>query len=161
MGADFIGFILVGPKQIRMTEKQLRPAYEQARAVYEFAVKCQEPGFDPEAEIKKDKRLKHLPEWVTDDYAEELQDLAAEFDAEHPMLAPVKAVKTAIDVWNSGARDSQSRLLSFDHLLTKLKHGFKILVAGDMSWGDEPDGYGYQTMRKADKLGVLPFLKIG
>ena len=36
----------------------------------------------------------------------------------------------------------------------------KIVVAGDMSWGDEPEGYGYQFLKKIFVTGVDKILKI-
>lgn len=57
-------------------------------------------------------------------------------------------VKEFIEFWNDGgARDSNSRLYK-----TK-----KIVIAGDMSWGDSPEGYGYQMFEKMYKNNLEDF----
>jgi hypothetical protein len=44
--------------------------------------------------------------------------------------------------------------------------GFRILgrlfvsiFAGDMSWGDEPEGYGYSTLKDLDKINLLGYIE--
>lgn len=52
-------------------------------------------------------------------------------------------VKEFVKFWNfPGARDTNARTFG------KGKSKRQIVVSGDMSWGDEPDGYGYQLFRR-------------
>jgi hypothetical protein len=37
---------------------------------------------------------------------------------------------------------------------------YAVLVAGGMSWGDEPDGAGYQGLKMLDCIGAFPILEV-
>ena len=74
-------------------------------------------------------------------FARTLEDLARE-------------VRQFAEFWNEGsARDLSSRP-DPDHPQRK------VVVAGDMSWGDEPDGCGYQNLKWAFGLGIAGHLGI-
>ena len=65
-----------------------------------------------------------------------------------------KEVREFVDFWNDGcARDLACR--------PDPEHpGRKVVVAGELSWGDEPDGFGYQTLKRAFGLGIAQALGV-
>ncbi|MEK6883205.1 MAG: hypothetical protein AABY22_26500, partial [Nanoarchaeota archaeon] len=63
-------------------------------------------------------------------------------------LDAAQVVDDLLAVWEGNYRDVTSRLDPDDEEQ-------KIVVAGEMSWGDEPQGGGYQALKYADQTGVL------
>lgn len=55
-----------------------------------------------------------------------------------------------IQIWNG---ESHARDL-FVRRITVGNESREVLFAGDMSWGDEPEGIGYQTLMGAAALGI-------
>jgi len=49
--------------------------------------------------------------------------------------------------WKKGSRDSVTRSSPYND-------GHQIIFAGELSWGDEPEGYGYQMLKKFIDLGI-------
>lgn len=66
-----------------------------------------------------------------------------------------KVVEDLFDLWNGqeAARDWAERSVPYDVLK-------KVVVAGDMSWGDEPEGWGFETLKQTDALGIHPIVGI-
>lgn len=56
-------------------------------------------------------------------------------------------------LWSNGSRDCQSRLDPINKRHT-------IMFCGDMTWGEPPEGMGYETLKWAHKTGLLEILKI-
>ena len=72
-------------------------------------------------------------------------------------LKPAEVLNCFLDVWNNTPfRDTTSRLFRPGNR----GKWYKIVVAGDMSWGDDPDGAGYQTINEARLLGLFPLLGV-
>jgi hypothetical protein len=65
-----------------------------------------------------------------------------------------KAVQEFVAGWNDG----HFRDLAFR--IDPEKPGRKVVVAGELSWGDEPDGRGYQMLKKAFGLGIAQRLGV-
>lgn len=67
---------------------------------------------------------------------------------------PIRFLKGFLDFWNRDTpRDTVKRTDPDDPEQ-------QIVVAGEMSWGDEPGGYGYQMLKAADYLQLMPLLGI-
>jgi hypothetical protein len=65
-----------------------------------------------------------------------------------------KEVQAFVDGWNGGR---------FRDLVTREDPrgpARKIVVAGELSWGDEPDGLGYQMLKKAFGLTIAQLLGV-
>ena len=63
-----------------------------------------------------------------------------------------KTLVQLVDLWNAKdyARDLNARVWK----------NRRILVAGEMSWGDEPEGKAYQILKRARAMGLLAALGI-
>ncbi len=74
---------------------------------------------------------------------EELEDLINE------VIEIIPEARQFIEHTNFGGRDCSSRIY------TILGRQFHSIFAGEMSWGDEPEGEGYAQLKNLDKVGLL------
>lgn len=130
MGADLITFIAVGPELIQLTPAKRKKVLAKMKARIKECEKWKEKGGK-------------LPKGMMD-------EIDVENVADMEMKDVAKVLDEVIGLWNGSisTRDSNSRLF---------KHGGKwgkVMVAGDMSWGDSPDGEGYRILREAEMLGI-------
>lgn len=129
MGADLITTIVVGPEKVQLTPAKRKKVLEAAK---QRVKACAKWSGGP------------LPEGMMDEMdVESLADLKAKDIS--------KVLNDVLSLWNGKVsfRDTNSRTF---------KQGGKVgkvLVAGDMSWGDSPDGEGYRILREAELLGIL------
>lgn len=136
MGADLIAYTVVGPPKLKPSRVLRKKALANAGHVIAAAQQAEK---DPDFDWDQDKFLKNFePEMFS-----EIASLEAE-----------QVLSDLLEVWEGGARDSTSRVIAFG------KKKLRVLTAGEMSWGDEPEGFGYQTLRDADRLGLLDTLGI-
>lgn len=152
MGADLITCILIGPEKINLTPKKQK---EIIRSTTVFVEAAKRAVTDPESGVidpgsgcyyeenlsQEDKRL------LNGEQVEHLEQAAS--------LDPQKVLSEFLHLWKGeGFRDCDSRSVRIGR-----KH-YQVVVAGDRSWGDEPDGDGYQTLKNAcllhipSKLGI-------
>ena len=136
MGADLIAYTVVGPPKLKPSKVLRKKALAHAGHVIAAAQQAEK---DPDFDWDQDKFLKNFePEMFS-----EIASLEAE-----------TVLNDLLSVWEGNARDSTSRVIAFG------KKKLRVLTAGEMSWGDEPSGWGYQTLRDADRLGLLDVLGI-
>jgi hypothetical protein len=119
MGADYIGYIVVGPNR-PFTEEEIERAVGVYKTVEQKTVcpVCEEQviagvcggcGRDyPEPDMTPDELREHLADWP-------------------------------LDYRDVGRRVFKGRL---------------IVCAGEMTWGDEPDGLGYQWLKQVVSWGL-------
>ena len=63
-------------------------------------------------------------------------------------LVPSKVLDEFLNLWNGGEyRDASDRLVELGGKT------YKIVFAGDMSWGDEPEGGAYEAIKHAYFFG--------
>lgn len=148
MGADLIVYTLVGPPRLKPSKKIRKKALKAAIAKVD-AAKLLQTWADADvagpkliAEIKAAEKL-ILGSGVE---TEEIEDIAR--------LDPMEVYDAFFNLWENGARDASARPVTLKG--TK----YQILVAGEMSWGDSPEGDGYLTIQNADKLGIIDALGI-
>lgn len=149
MGADLVGYMVMGPVDI--LQENIDQALERLEALKTKATETlkalEKTGeLDPEpqpwaAELYGIK----IGEYFFDDWLEFLEDAAD--------LNPEVLLNNIIDFWNSGSRDAVSRIIE-----DKNGKDVRILFAGDMSWGDEPGGWGYECLRDVHKYGIESLL---
>ena len=76
------------------------------------------------------------------------------FDPEDIPENPEPVIREFVEWWeHSEGRDTCSRQDPDDPRQ-------KLVYAGDMSWGDEPDGYGYQKLKQAIAWGYAEALGV-
>ena len=148
MGADLIGDMCVGP--IHIEEAQAKTAEKRA---WEIVQALKVWYGDDEGEGEQPELLKGL----------DLVDIDKPYHMESLDFggADIKAAtKEDIDAlvgeivgfWNDpSSRDSVDRWISKTE---------KVIFCGEMSWGDEPSGYGYRMLKMAHILNILGELGI-
>jgi hypothetical protein len=184
MGADLISYIAFGPSTIRMEERKKTATARTARAYLDACVnaaeqlllgrkrvpaprpvpvqaKCHQTlrlGGPPQLvpfksikELKNNKEYQSLVEQILDAFGYEVEAQHV-FSATPEELA--KIVKGFVDDWNKPHyRDMASRPDPDDR-------NRKVVLAGELSWGDEPEGAGYQLLKRAFGLGIAQSLGV-
>ena len=145
MGADLVGYLVKGPCKIDV-EKLFTPVnlerVEKTREYVHSLNQWLRGAREQEAPIAPDPTLDNLRTWVTA-YEEELDEL--EGDA-------ADWLRETAETWNNlDFRDVASRLDPDDPNQV-------IVFAGDMSWGNEPEGCGYQFLRQLEHSGFWSIL---
>ena len=149
MGADLITYMLVGPNKLaddpKKKEKAILHASRMIAAVTAWQTLHDEHQNSDDAQDEIEvpatliRELKHFGIDPTTCYIDDYNSGVVGVDAE-------TAVNDLFTLWNDGGyRDVNTR-------------GYRtrqILVAGDMSWGDEPDGAGYQICKRCERLGLF------
>lgn len=135
MSADQVGYLLVGPVTLSLSRKTVSQIIKEAKSRIEICRKVNNGTYEE----------KKLPEFLT--YEEDALFLST-FHGED-------IVKDFINLWNKeGAKDMISRRVVLGG------EEFGIVFCGEMTWGDEPTGTGYNTIRPVHDLGLLPLFGI-
>jgi hypothetical protein len=122
MGADFIGYILVGPEHLKCPAPLKRKMLKAA-----------------------EKMVKNCNEAMDSGEYEGLVGVQDQDEAQYIAgLAPEVVLRYFLELWDGGyARDLNWRTAKIG------RKTVRILSAGEPSWGDEPDGHAYQTIKAA------------
>lgn len=138
MGADLVGYLLKGPK--RIDEEKQSAAIAQIKRVQELIqrITADDPDDDIEAATAEFQRLV--------------------FDRYRPMdtydCVPEDLINEFVDLWETSAsRDVVSGTDPDDKTQ-------QIMFAGGTSYGDDPDGFGYQTIHMLNAFNGLTILGI-
>jgi len=109
------------------------------------------PTFKGLEELRGHKEYRSLIEQALDACGYEVEAKHV-FSATPEELARI--VQGFVDDWNKPYyRDMASRPDPDDR-------NRKVVVAGELSWGDEPDGAGYQLLKRAFGLGIAQSLGV-
>jgi len=161
MGADLIGYFAKGPRNLperavpaaiaeadRRLDwlRRVQPALEAGdhRALYELLKDC--PWTNPEGSLPP------LPGVDFEMVSYDLDDLIAKV-GNVDALTGQSAVDEFRVNWPPGFRDTA-------HVLDPDIPGKLIVFAGDRTWGDTPDGGGFQLLSRAGILGIAPVLGV-
>jgi hypothetical protein len=87
-----------------------------------------------------------------------LADCGHEVESEHVFAGTPQDLAKEIQEFVAGWNDGCFRDLAFRD--DPEKPGRKVVVAGELSWGDEPDGRGYQMLKKAFGLTIAQSLGV-
>jgi hypothetical protein len=129
MGADMIGYVLVRPA--KGADKIAKKQIAKIKTVL---------SNDKLTDKKKVDRL--IKARVELDFSHNVDEMS---DVE--FVETVKGLVESVDL-NVDGRDLMSRY-------AKVRgREIEILSAGDMSWGDEPDGYAYNLLKTYVQLGI-------
>jgi hypothetical protein len=150
MGADLIGYMCIGPKKI--SKAQAQAAEEKAWQIFQGLRawwKAVETEAESPPEIERALSLAQI------DDPRELESLAFGEDKDIETATKEDIVALVDEIagfWNDPcSRDVVDRLISDSE---------KVVFCGDMSWGDEPEGYGYRMLKMAHVLDILDELCI-
>lgn len=155
MGADLIVFLAKGPT--KFGGNQIKKARKRAEEIIKFAGKVCEllqqsnangdgspPLTDEEEKFLEDAlRNPLLRGFNSQEQYDNISDCEDKLEEMAAATAKDEVEKFATWWECGGARDTSSRLDPDDKKQ-------QIVVCGDMSWGDSPQGYGYQTFRYAE-----------
>jgi len=136
MGADLVGYMLKGPRELD------RDRFELARGIAENVIG--QAGLARAIELAGE-------DFEREDF-DALDNMLIDLDCDLENIAeldPERLLLDLINVWEAHTpRDMTTRFDPDDD-------DQQIVFAGEMSWGDEPEGFAYRTLRDADKLGML------
>lgn len=135
MGADLLGMLVKGPREIGSLEAKKERFLKRLDATKEWVKDFQ------------DDVVRDGPSWVV--------CVDPEFDGDTILeMDPEIMWEETLELWRRGqARDCFWRQ---DPQNPKMK----IMFCGEPSWGDPPEGHGYQTLRRAEMVGLLEILGI-
>ena len=186
MGADLICYIAFGPNRIGINDRKVTKVAQQVRQYLDACIAAAEqvllgkkdvpdPRKGPVAakcsitlRLAVEEKVPN-PSFASPDqlrshpeYRRLVQDVLADCDheveSEHAFIGTLdelaKAVREFAMAWNEG----HFRDLTFR--IDPEKPGRKVVVAGELSWGDEPSGLGYQMLKKAFGLGIAQRLGV-
>lgn len=146
MGDSFIAYLVFGPWQLSKAKikrtkakaavMRLADMVVEWKRLIDLAEKCENSAL--RAEI--DEKITRLDTFGFEKFED--VEWAADY-AECPDLL----VDALFEVW-VGCEDSIDRGDPRDNKR-------KVLCAGDSTWGDEPDGKTYQTLKRADQAGLF------
>jgi len=136
MGADQIGFLFKGPAKLDCSRQNRARAIRRGKEVI-AAIRAYRPDH-PHPYV-----LDHLD-------PDDIADLAAGPDQ---LPDPAKLLRRLIRWWYEGARDT---CMCRDPDDPSQVMGF----TGEMTWGDEPSGLGYELIRDGYRLDILHFFCI-
>jgi hypothetical protein len=186
MGADLICYIALGPRKIRLGDRKINQIARDVREYLDDCIAAAERLLtgeknvpDPRKGSVDAKRSVTLrlnssgsdgaPKFASVEdlrahpqYHDLIRGLLADCDhdveAEHVFGRStedlVQEVRQFVADWNDGG----FRDLSYRE--DPLHPRRKVVVAGDLSWGDEPDGAGYQMLKKAFGLTIAQRLSV-
>ena len=155
MGADLITYTFVGPKEIKLTPARTDILVKKLESAINAKIDKADKAL---AEIHVtsvdilcgDKRYRYWLEEYLDE-EEDGQSVIVGMDT----AAIRELIGEFVEFWN----DPPFRDTTFRYFGTG-KDIRKIVIAGEMSWGDEPDGEGFQLMKKASLCGLIELLDI-
>jgi hypothetical protein len=139
MGADQIGYLLIGPS--KLSAAKLAKA---ARLIEKINKEIR--NYKDGDKVSSD--VKYFLEARTGDTIEAVVDcdyLEGILEEPDDLISEIKAA------WAGSYRDVAAR---------DIGGGKRIFYAGGMSWGDTPDGAGYEAMDAAYAYGVLDIIGI-
>lgn len=158
MGADLIGYLVKGPVSFdEMAIAKAASKVQERNTVIQgyldtyIAAGGDEADQDEISKTVSNKDFDDFFEWLFDKEGEVTEEGIRDCIHQDPHKTVVDFIKS----WSGEDyfRDISSRLDPDDP--TKL-----LVFAGEMSWGDEPQGGGYTLLAEADKNGVLEALGI-
>jgi hypothetical protein len=164
MGADMIGYLVVGPAELDKSKEKrqalLARAAKEKKLIDEIseilgAKELEDADYAEQLEALSEEQRTYIEglndSREADGWHREEENVTELLDWADEIVAP-EAIEGIIDnlfaLWEGGARDSMSRGLPGDPSKC-------ILMCGEPSWGDEPEGFGYQTLKMASRAELF------
>ena len=186
MGADLICYIAFGPKQIGINDRKANRIARQVRQYLDECISAAEQVLlgkknisDPRKKQLEAKRsiTLHLPveesipiptfasleelrshREYQNLVREMLADGSYEVEAEYAFAGTFEVLVNTVREFVAGWNESSFRDVS--NRIDPENPRRKVVVAGELSWGDEPTGCGYQMLKKAFGLGIAQRLGV-
>jgi len=152
MGADLIGYQTMYPSKFDDKEKKILKEYlDKVKALLNTPnlaniLTKEKIATDPYYKLLLES-ASYINYEIEDrgyhDSEEEIQELIDE------VIGCLEGAYNFIENTEIEERDVSSRTYTFGGI------EYTSIFAGEASWGDEPDGYGYETLRSLDRVGLL------
>jgi len=149
MSADFISYCVFGPNKLSTNHRKMKKATQVMNDLVAVALRAEHlQAADPNDKVAE-LELEELVQTKLKNH-EDLYDLrwAVKYQDK-----PSRLIDELFEVWHHGSYDTSDRLDPRDPKR-------KVWYAGDMTWGDEPSGFGFVTMKHADMAGLLDIFEI-
>lgn len=149
MGQELIGYLLKGPYELPEEKKDAAIAHAMG-VIRMLCAAYEDFSADPECTFSREVQ-EHLSR-----YAIDVEMELEQFDMDEATIQgeATEAVTDLYNIWNgNNARDCYTRVDPDDREQV-------LFFCGDATWGDEPDGYAYQTIKECQRYGVLEFFGI-
>lgn len=152
MGADQIGFLVIGPQKIKLSEGRKKKILSLLESRIRTLQELTEIADTPDAEVP-DELEKKLG-WIPDDGRDvfDLPNLFPNVRGANPKVMARKELQEIVTEYNRG--------LDYRDVAERRYKNKLIIFAGGMSWGEEPEGYGYQFFKRVNNWGLLELLGI-
>lgn len=186
MGADLICYIAFGPRRIDLGDGKVMKVARKVREYLDDCIAAAEQSIlgrkevpDPRKSPIQAKRsmtlhleLQEKPGLPKFNSIEQLRSHADYRNLVQGMLAACDHEVEAGHVFDGALDDLAKEVREFAANWNKSdfrdmsfrddprEKGRKVVVAGELSWGDEPDGRGYQMLKKAFGLGIAQRLGV-
>ena len=137
-----MGYLVVGPKTFTTTTVEKAVEYvSKLVKIAESISRAMPVKKDVQPLVNQAVEMGVIIE--EDEFVEEFIELMIGVNAK-------EYVESFLYFWETPSRDTIHRYLSDS----------QIVCAGEQTWGDEPQGYGFQMLKEADFLGLLKVLGI-
>ena len=186
MGADLICYIALGPTRICLSDRKVNQVARQVRGYLDDCIAAAEQLLLGQKDVPDPRKCPVdadrsatllLDSSMPDDVPKfrsikdlrshpkyqklvrsMLADCQRDVEAKHVFVSTPKDLAKEVRDFVSGWNDRQFRDLSYR--MDPLHPNRKIVVAGEMSWGDKPEGLGYQMFEKAFGLTIAQRLGV-
>ena len=152
MGADMIGYQSMFPVEFTKDEKEKLNKYLDE--VEKLLKTPNLANLITKEDSAEGTYLKQLNELV-DSLPNEIEEMGYH-DDEEELKSLIEAytdlipdAREFINEPNVSERDSSTRIYNI------LGRKYQSVFAGEMTWGDEPEGGGYEVLKNLDKIGIL------
>lgn len=177
MGANLIGYMMAGPTAIdpERAAQLVKQMMERRATLRRLFASVVEQGEDALSEADKPiyaiaagqlegaglelpDEFERVPDESDEEFAvccaDEVDRLLGEMGLNESSIAAF--VEEFIGFWNGGgSRDSVGRDVRCG------RETCRVIFAGEQSWGDEPDGYGYGLLKRAALSGLSDLVGLG
>jgi hypothetical protein len=149
MGQELIGYLVKGPYELPEEKKEEAIAHAMRlirKLRTEYEAYLEDPNY-----LFSEETQAYISRYSID-FEMELE----QFDMDDATIEgeATEAVTDLYNIWNgNNARDCYCRTDPDDRSQV-------LFFCGDATWGDDPDGYAYQTIKECRRYGILEFFNI-
>jgi hypothetical protein len=149
MGQDLIGYLVKGPYELPEDKKEEAIAHAMKlirRLRTEYEAYLLDPNYLFSEEVNA-YIARHSIDVEMELEQFDMDDVTIEGEA-------TEAVNDLYSIWNgNNARDCYCRTDPDDRSQV-------LFFCGDATWGDDPDGFAYLTIKECQRYGILEFFNI-